>query len=186
MTDFRLWADPWWVNLAIFVPIFAYILWRNKGGITVTKKQLAILGLWAAAFGYVEAVVVVYLRGAIGLLTGTEIVKQILVLDNLPPRLMMIEITREAATMIMLVSLAWLAAKNRRDWWAVFLWIFAIWDIFYYLGLWATIGWPESLLSMDVLFLIPEPWISQVWFPILVSSLVVIAVLMSVRRRHKE
>ena len=68
-----LWAGPWWVNLAVFVPILSFIQWKNKGGITITRKQLAVLGLWAMAFGYVEAVVVVYLRGAIGLLTGTEI-----------------------------------------------------------------------------------------------------------------
>jgi len=149
-----LWADPWWVNLAVFIPILSYIQWRNKGRITVTRKQLAVLGLWAAAFGYVEAVVVIYLREAIGLLAGTEIVRQIQILDNLPARLMMIEISREAATIIMLASLAWLVVITRRDRWAVFLWTFAIWDISYYLGLGATIGWPESLLSMDVLFLI--------------------------------
>jgi hypothetical protein len=51
-----------------------------------------------------------------------------------------------------------------------------LWDISYYAGLWATIRWPTSLTQFDVLFLIPVPWVAQVWFPLLVSVLALIAV----------
>jgi len=78
--------------------------------------------------------------------------------------------------MIMLLSVALLAADSLRERCAVFLWAFAIWDIFYYAGLWATVRWPSSLLTPDVLFLIPVPWVAQVWFPLLVSALTMIAV----------
>ncbi len=64
----------------------------------------------------------------------------------------------------------------------MFLWTFAIWDVAYYATLCATIRWPSSLTDTDVLFLIPVPWISPVWFPLLVSTLCVGAVLLS--RRH--
>ncbi|HVH69643.1 MAG TPA: hypothetical protein VNB49_00850, partial [Candidatus Dormibacteraeota bacterium] len=47
----------------------------------------------------------------------------------------------------------------------------------YYLALWATVRWPLSLRDPDVLFLIPRPWISPVWFPLLVSGLAVAVVL---------
>jgi hypothetical protein len=93
-----------------------------------------------------------------------------------PRRLLVIEICREAATMVMLASVALLAAARAKERWACFLWTFAAWDLAYYAGLRATVGWPSSLLDFDVLFLIPAPWLSQVWFPVLVSALALAAV----------
>jgi len=81
--------------------------------------------------------------------------------------------------MIMLVSVALLAASSTSARWAAFLWIFALWDIAYYAGLWATVRWPSSLTDLDVLFLIPVPWVAQVWFPLLVSALTVLAIALS-------
>jgi hypothetical protein len=43
------------------------------------------------------------------------------------------------------------------------------------------IRWPSSLTDSDVLFLIPIAWISPVWFPLLVSTLCIAAVLQSRR-----
>lgn len=80
---------------------------------------------------------------------------------------------------MMLLSVAMLAAARARERWALFLWIFALWDISYYAGLWATIRWPTSLTDLDALFLIPVPWMAQVWFPLLVSVLTLIAVTLS-------
>jgi hypothetical protein len=47
---------------------------------------------------------------------------------------------------IMLTIVALLAASTKRERRAAFLWAFAFWDISYYVGLWATIRWPTSLL----------------------------------------
>ncbi len=94
-----------------------------------------------------------------------------------PESLLNVEVLREAATMAMLTTVALLAGVGITERFAIFLWTFAIWDLAYYAGLWATVRWPSSLKDMDVLFLIPVPWISQVWFPILVSILSLIAVL---------
>ena len=96
---------------------------------------------------------------------------------------MTIEIAREAATIIMLVSVALLAATKFRERWASFLWAFAVWDIAYYAALWATVRWPSSLKDLDVLFLIPVPWVAQVWFPLLVSGLTLLAVGVSIEDR---
>jgi hypothetical protein len=89
---------------------------------------------------------------------------------------------REGATIVMLVAIALLAASRARERWAIFLWTFALWDISYYAGLWATIRWPTSLKDLDVLFLIPVPWVAQVWFPLLVSGLTLITVGLSRRQ----
>jgi len=50
--------------------------------------------------------------------------------------------------------------------------------------LWATVRWPSSLKDTDVLFLIPVPWISHVWFPILISFLTLVAVALSTRKKR--
>jgi hypothetical protein len=100
-------------------------------------------------------------------------------LSQFPQSLLTIEIYREAATIIMLAAVALLAASRASGRWAAFLWVFALWDITYYAGLWATVRWPASLTDLDVLFLIPVPWIAQVWFPLLVSALTILAIALS-------
>lgn len=156
------------------IPFVAYYLWRNEG-LVISKWTFVISGLFGIAFGFVEASVVIYLRAAVGL--SADIYQQAQILSELPKSLLAIEFFREAATIIILFSVAFLTAKSWRERWAIFLWTFAAWDIFYYIGLWATVRWPSSLLTPDVLFLIPVPWFSQVWFPMLVSALTMIAVI---------
>jgi len=181
-------AEPWWVNLLILAPVVAYLSWR-RSGVPFAARQLVASGVFAAAFGFVEAIVVVYLRAAVGLLPGSqgtlsdvmrrsnEFYQQSQAITQFPQSLMTLEVFREAATILMLLSVTVLTAVKLGSRVAVFLWTFAIWDIAYYAGLWATVRWPLSLKDSDVLFLIPRPWISPVWFPLLVSGLVVLAIL---------
>jgi hypothetical protein len=84
--------------------------------------------------------------------------------------------TREAATIIMLVVIAYLSGSTWMERGIFFLWTFAFWDLFYYLSLYILIKWPPTLKTIDVLFLIPKPWIAPVWFPIGVSSLMIIII----------
>ena len=193
MEGFSAWAQPWWVNLLWLAPIINYVVWKRRP-LTLKGSQLAWAALFAAGFGFVEAAVVVYLRAAIGMLPGyqgtlaevrrlaPQAYLQARSIESFPQSLLTIEVAREAATMVMLLSVAMLAARALRDRWAIFLWLFAIWDVGYYAGLWATVRWPQSLLSEDVLFLIPVPWISQVWFPVAISGLCIAAVVAGRKR----
>ena len=186
----QLIAQPWWVNLLILVPPVAYFSWRSNR-VPLTSLQLTSTGVFAAAFGFVEAVVVVYLRAASGLLPGYQgtvadtmhlserFYWQPQTVAQLPQGLLTLEVFREGATLLMLLSVAVLSSSSVKVRAAVFLWAFAIWDIVYYAGLWATIRWPLSLEDLDVLFLIPVPWFSPVWFPLLVSGLAIGAVLLT-------
>ena len=186
----RLIAQPWWVNLLILVPPVAYFSWRRQR-VPLTVRQLISSGVFAAAFGFLEAVVVVYLRAAAGLLPGYQGTRShIIVLSGdfdqpsqgitqFPESLLTLEVFREAATILMLLSVAFLSSAKSSVRAAVFLWAFAIWDIVYYAALWATVRWPHSLTDSDVLFLIPVPWFSPVWFPLFVSGLAVAAVLLT-------
>lgn len=186
----KLIAEPWWVNLLVLVPPFAYFRWK-RSGITLDRRRLLASGVFAAAFGFVEAAVVVYLRAATGLLPGYqgtlsdvirrsgEFYQQSQALSQFPQSLLTLEVFREAATILMLLSVALLTTAKTSSRAAVFLWTFAIWDITYYAVLWATVRWPLSLGDPDVLFLIPRPWISPVWYPLLVSGLAILAVLLA-------
>ena len=188
MADFRLLAHPWWVNLLVFVPLVAYVLFRHRRT-QLTTRVLFACAIFALSFGFVEAAVAIYLGVAFGLLPGhagtlSDLARvssdphgpQADQFGNLSPALLTIEVIREAATMLMLVSTALLAAPRTRERLASFLWAFAIWDIAYYAGLWATVRWPTSLKEIDILFLIPVPWVAQVWYPLLVSALTLLAV----------
>jgi hypothetical protein len=184
---FTLFPQPWWVSLLILVPLAGYLGWRRKG-LALTWNRLLVGALFAAGFGFVEAAVVVYLRAAIGLLPGyagtladvarnsSQFYQQSESVAQIPRSLLTVEVFREVATVVMLVTMALLSASRLRERWAMFVWMFAIWDGTYFLWLWATIRWPNSVLAPDVLFLIPVPWIAQVWFPLLISLLSVLAV----------
>jgi hypothetical protein len=166
MTRFALFASPWWVNLLILVPVAPYLLAR-KTKFTLGRKRLLVIAVFGIAFGFVEAAVVVYLRAA----TGLWPVPQAYGPTAPPESLDRIECFREAATIVMLGGIAWLAGQNLKAKAAAFLFAFAFWDFFYYAWLRLTIGWPSSLVSSDILFLIPAPWMAQVWFPLVISSL---------------
>ena len=90
-----------------------------------------------------------------------------------PGWLMRIEVAREAATVVMLGAVAWLAGKSNRARFGYFLIAFGAWDIFYYLFLAPMSGWPRSLLDWDVLFLIPLPWWGPVLAPALIAALMI-------------
>ena len=177
MSGIVLFATPWWVNLLILIPFAPFLLARNRK-LCIGRRRLIVTALFALAFAFVEAAVVVYLRASSGLLFAQRGHAP----AGFPALFLRIEIVREAATMIMLAAIATLAARNLRERFIAFLWTFAIWDIFYYVFLYVTIGWPNSLKNLDLLFLIPVPWTSQVWFPLLVSSLTILAVLFYARR----
>lgn len=136
-------------------------------------EKYLLLALFGIAMAHFEGVAVVYLRKALGIdnsQTNKELLKE------LPQSTIFIEKTREVATIVMLVGLALLVGTTWLDMIIVFLWTFAFWDLFYYLSLYLLIRWPPKFTTIDVLFLIPRPWIAPVWFPIGVSSITIITI----------
>lgn len=135
--------------------------------------ELLLLALFGLAMAHLEGVVVVYLRKAIGILDPESNRESV---EKLSQKYLHIEMTREAATIVMLVIIAWLTGDSWLEKGVFFLWTFAFWDLFYYVSLYLLIKWPPTLRTIDVLFLIPKPWIAPVWFPIGVSSITIITV----------
>jgi hypothetical protein len=133
----------------------------------VLYKLIGLL-LFAAAMGYSESAVVAYLR-ELYYQKGFHIISENS-LRAVPFRILLTEAGRELSTLVILVSLSILLV--RKNWLrrlGYFLFAFSIWDITYYVWLYILIHWPASLLSNDVLFLIPRPWIGPVLAPILIS-----------------
>jgi hypothetical protein len=139
-----------------------------------TIIKLIMLAVFGIAMAHLEGVVVVYLRKALGM-PDSESNKESV--DRFPKRYLNIEMTREAATIIMLVAIACLVGTTLLERGIFFLWAFAFWDLFYYVSLYILIKWPPSLKTIDVLFLIPKPWIAPVWLPIGVSSITIIGII---------
>jgi hypothetical protein len=137
-------------------------------------QKLLLLAVFGLAMAHFEGVVVVYLRKALGM-TDTDGNKESV--EKIPERFLFIEKTREAATIIMLVVIAYIAGSGWIERGIFFLWTFAFWDLFFYVSLYILIKWPPKLTTIDVLFLIPKPWIAPVWFPIGVSAATIIAIL---------
>lgn len=135
----------------------------NGGGI---RRTAVLVVAYAVAMAYVESAVVVYLDAAVDVRP-----EAIFPLQN-PASvgiLGAIEVGRELATLVMLVAVGVLAARGRLEslaWTAV---AFGTWDIAYYGWLWVFSGWPPSLGTWDLLFLIPVPWTGPVWAPVTVS-----------------
>jgi hypothetical protein len=135
--------------------------------------KLLLLAIFGIAMAHLEGVVVVYLRKALGMLDSESNKESV---EKFPRRYLNIEMTREAATIIMLVVIAYLTGGSWIEKGVFFLWTFAFWDLFYYLSLYILIKWPPSLTTIDVLFLIPKPWIAPVWLPVSISGLTILVI----------
>lgn len=137
--------------------------------LTVAIKRFVIVLIFSIAFAYIEGSVVVYLR-AIFYPDGFTFPLTNFGEGDLWKRLLLTEVGREGATLVILFSGAWLFAKKRQERIAYFLEIFAVWDIFYYVWLKVLVDWPVSIMDWDILFLMPMAWASPVLAPVLVSA----------------
>lgn len=135
------------------------------------RGTIAGLVVFALSMAFVEAAVVVYLRAVLG---GGPIFP----MRDLPGDLLAVEVAREAATIGMLLSVAFLSVRGGLRRIGAFLLAFALWDVFYYVFLRLIIGWPPGLTEWDILFLIPLPWVGPVWSALLLcAGMIVFSVL---------
>lgn len=130
-------------------------------------RRIINVSLFSIAMAFLEAAVVVYMR-KLYYPSGFDF----------PLRLMefsiaQVEFIREAATLVMILTVAFITGKSKIQKFAAFIFVFALWDIFYYVFLYLTLGWPSSLMTWDILFLIPVTWTGPVIAP-LINSLTMI------------
>jgi hypothetical protein len=125
--------------------------------------------IYAVAMAWVEAAVVLYLRTMIGRIDPHQ-PNPLPVVANLGT----IELIREAATLVMLLTVGILAGRTWRTRIGYAAIAFGFWDVFYYVFLWAMCGWPRSVFDWDVLFLLPLPWWGPVLAPVLIAALMIV------------
>ena len=132
------------------------------------KHRILIwITICAISMGIFEGAVVVYLRE---LYYPEGFGFPLVPFNN---RIAITELLRELASLFMLLSVGIIAGKNFSQRFAWFIYSFAVWDIVYYIVLFAILHWPESLLSWDLLFLLPITWTGPVITPILISMLMI-------------
>ena len=124
--------------------------------------------LFAAAMAWVESAVVFYLRTMIGRLDPNQP-------NPLPVigKLGLVELAREAATLVMLLTVGILAGRNWRSRLGYAAVAFGVWDVLYYVFLKTMCGWPHSLFDWDILFLLPLPWWGPVLAPVSIAGVLI-------------
>jgi hypothetical protein len=140
-----------------------------------TGKRFIWVSAFAIAMAFLEAVVVVYIRGLLQI-TNDHVA--------LGPYVMM-ETWREAATLVMLIAVGWLAGRQGTERLAYGWFAFGMWDIWYYIWLKVLTGWPETWLNWDVLFLIPLRWWGPVLAPMLIAALICVVTALAVARMER-
>ena len=133
------------------------------------KKNLFWIFLFSVAFGFIEATVVIYLRQIYypeGFSFPIKIISD---------KTIFTEYLRELATLILIFSASYVAGKTKMEKFGYFMYIFGIWDIFFYIFLKIFINWPSSILEYDLLFLIPVAWVGPVLAPVIISVLLITA-----------
>jgi hypothetical protein len=132
---------------------------------------------FAIGMAWVEAATVYYLRVMVDRVQPYQ--------ENPLPMhgvLGQVELVREAATLVMLVTVGMLAGRTRRAQAGYAAIAFGVWDIFYYLFLRIIGGWPRSLFDWDVLFLLPLPWWGPVLAPVSIALLMIVEGTLESRR----
>ena len=133
------------------------------------RARWTIVTSFAIAMAWVEAACVFYIRA---------LVDRIEPYQSNPLRLHgalgNVELWREAATLVMIVTVGVLAGRTwrRRAGYAAL--AFGVWDIFYYVFLRLVSGWPKTLLAWDILFLLPLPW----WGPVLAPACIALLMIL--------
>ncbi|MEI6567043.1 MAG: hypothetical protein WCR20_10215 [Verrucomicrobiota bacterium] len=133
------------------------------------KNKFYVVCAYAAGMAWVESAVVFYLRTMINRINPYQPLP-------LPEAggLGMAEVVREAATLLMLLTVGILAGRTWRERLGYAALAFGLWDILYYVFLVVMCSWPTSILDWDILFLIPLPWWGPVLAPVLIASLMII------------
>ena len=133
------------------------------------RTRWAIVMAFAIAMACVEAACVFYIRAFVDRIEPYQA-------NPLPIHgaLGNVELWREAATLVMIATVALLAGgtwRRRAGYAAV---AFGVWDIFYYVFLRLISGWPRTLLDWDILFLLPLPWWGPVLAPVSIALVMVL------------
>lgn len=136
-----------------------------------TLRTLILVALFSISMGFLETAVVIYIR-ELYYPEGFAFPLKMMSIN-----VAFTELLRELATLIMLITIGLLAGRTKNEKFAYFIYSFGIWDIFYYIFLKLLINWPESIMTWDILFLLPTTWVGPVIAPVLLSLVMILLAL---------
>ena len=133
------------------------------------RKRWLVVVVFAIGMAWVEAASVYYLRAMMDRIEPYQA-------NPLPIRgvLGQVELAREGATLVMLLTIGMLAVRTWHKRLAYTAIAFGVWDIFYYVFLRMICDWPKSLFDWDILFLLPLPWWGPVLAPVCIALLMIV------------
>ena len=134
-----------------------------------THARWLVVVAFAVSMAWLESATVYYLRTLVDRIEPYQP-------NPLPIQgtLGQVELVREAATLVMLLTVGILAGRTWRARWGYAAVAFGMWDIFYYVFLRVMCGWPRSIFDWDVLFLLPLPWWGPVVAPVSIAVLMIL------------
>ena len=132
------------------------------------RKRWCLVALFAVAMAWLESAAVYYLRTLVDRIQPYQ-QNPLPIHGGVAP----VELVREAATLVMLLTVGMLAERTWRKRLAYAALAFGLWDIFYYVFLRIMCSWPTSLFDWDILFLLPLPWWGPVLAPVCIASLMI-------------
>ncbi len=144
------------------------------------RVSLPTVAVFAVAMAWLEAACVYYLRVLVDRIEPHQA-------NPLPlvGAIGQVELAREAATLVMLVTLGILAGRTWYARWGYTAIAFGVWAVFYYVFLRVMTGWPRSIFDWDILFLIPLPWWGPVISPVLIALLMIAGGALAIRPDFK-
>jgi hypothetical protein len=133
------------------------------------RARWFVVVAFAVAMAWMEAATVFYIRALVDRIDPYQA-------EPLPLHgaLGNVELVREAATLVMLAAIGWLAGRTWRERSGYFALAFGLWDVLYYVFLRPISGWPNTLLDWDILFLLPLPWWGPVIAPVSIAVLMIV------------
>lgn len=133
------------------------------------RTRWLVVAAFAVAMAWLEAATVLYLRVLVDRVQPYQ-PNPLPIRGDLGP----VELVREAATLVMLLTVGMLAGRTWQTRLGYSAIAFGVWDIFYYVFLKAMCDWPKSLFDWDILFLLPLPWWGPVLAPVSIAVLMIL------------
>lgn len=133
------------------------------------RTTWSLVVVFATAMAWMEAATVFYIRSLVDRVNPYQA-------EPLPLHgaLGNIELVREAATLVLLAVIGWLAGHTWKERGAYLAIGFGFWDVLYYAFLRPISGWPHSVFDWDILFLLPLPWWGPVIAPVSIALLLIV------------
>lgn len=128
---------------------------------------IAITALCIAA-GYLDAVTTFYVRGMLQVAQEGGAFSQA-VTEAMPPRIVALEQTRQAAMLLVMVTVGIVAGRHLLQQVGTVLFASGGWIVMRYAAIRTITDWPASLTDTDTVLYLPHAVYAPVWMPLVIA-----------------